>query len=531
MGSAAAAAHKLPPPGARSRHVARGTGHPTLHAARNTCHQQPTAHIKTSRQIALHMYDTDGHVPPVAKRARIDYNTNYEQQAAVRTTTHPILLPPQLVDIQLNKRTNEGEQPNHVLLFTVLNPTYRITCDVLHTITSPFGKLIRIVIFKKNGVQAMLEFDSLESAQRAKEALHGCDIYSACCTLKIEYAKPSKLNVYKNDAESCDYTNPMLGKGTMVEQPPPPGLQHQRPVLLKEPLVAAGQEQLTSPLAVAIRPQQLYCPPGLASTANSLQAQLSLLAPLQSLQAANPLYSPPPQTVSQYSPQQLVPQSPQTPASPASSVTMVYGLACAKMTCTRLFNLFCLYGNVVRIKFLKTKEGCAMVQMGDSLAVERCVSNLNNITFFDSKMQLGFSKQAFLADVQQPYELVDSSPSFMDFMGNKNNRFINPEMASKNRIQPPSKILHFFNTPPGLEVRDIGDIFLSAGAPRPKCIKLFPSKTERSSSGLIEFETLSESLEALVLANHMPVDNPSGKFPYIMKLCFSSSKAIPAVIH
>jgi len=476
--------------------------------------------------MALHMYDTDGLVPPVAKRARIDYNTNYEQA----TRTHPILLPPQLVDIQLNKRTNEGEQPNHVLLFTVLNPTYPITCDVLHTITSPFGKLIRIVIFKKNGVQAMLEFDSLESAQRAKDALHGCDIYSACCTLKIEYAKPSKLNVYKNDTESCDYTNPMLGKGTMVEQPPPPGLQHQRPVLLKEPLVA-GQDQLTSPLAVAIRPQQLYCPPGLAPTANSLQAQLSLLAPLQSLQA-NPQYSPP-QTVSQYSPQahQLVAQTPQTTASPASSVTMVYGLDCAKMTCTRLFNLFCLYGNVVRIKFLKTKEGCAMVQMGDSLAVERCVSNLNNITFFDSKMQLGFSKQAFLADVQQPYELVDSSPSFMDFMGNKNNRFINPEMASKNRIQPPSKILHFFNTPPGLEVRDIEDIFLSAGAPRPKCIKLFPSKTERSSSGLIEFETLSESLEALVLANHMPVDNPSGKFPYIMKLCFSSSKAIPAVIH
>ena len=59
---------------------------------------------------------------------------------------------------------------------------------------------------------------------------------------------------------------------------------------------------------------------------------------------------------------------------------MVYGLDCAKMTCTRLFNLFCLYGNVVRIKFLKTKEGCAMVQMGDGLAVERVVSNLLRTT-------------------------------------------------------------------------------------------------------------------------------------------------------
>jgi len=473
--------------------------------------------------MALHMYDSEG-LAPVAKRARIDYNTNYEQRPG-----HPLLLPPQLVDLQLSRRTNEGEQPNHVLLFTVLNPTYPITCDVLHTITAPFGKLVRVVIFKKNGVQAMMEFDSLESAQRAKDSLHGCDIYSSCCTLKIEYAKPTKLNVYKNDTESFDFTNPMLGKGCMVaEQPPPPGLQHHRPVLLKEPLLG-GQEQLTSPLAVAIRPQLTYCPSQLPP---SLQAQLSLLAPLHSsgqLAALADQYSPP-GPPPQYSPPAMVAPAALTQP-PTSSVTMVYGLEPSRMTCTRIFNLFCLYGNVVRVKFLKTKEGCAMVQMGDGLAVERCVANLNNISLFDSKMQLGFSKQAFLADVQQPYELFDSSPSFMDFMGNKNNRFINPEMASKNRIQPPSKILHFFNTPPGLEARDIEEIFISAGSPQPKSCKLFPSKTERSSSGLIEWETLPEALESLVLANHTPVENRSGKFPFVMKLCFSSSKAIPAVIH
>ena len=50
--------------------------------------------------------------------------------------------------------------------------------------------------------------------------------------------------------------------------------------------------------------------------------------------------------------------------------------------------------------------------MGDGLAVERVVSNLNNSTFFGSKMQLGFSKQAFLADVQSPYQLPDGSNSF-----------------------------------------------------------------------------------------------------------------------
>ncbi|KAG0727300.1 Heterogeneous nuclear ribonucleoprotein L [Chionoecetes opilio] len=209
------------------------------------------------------------------------------------------------------------------------------------------------------------------------------------------------------------------------------------------------------------------------------------------------------------------------------AVLMVYGLNKDKMNADRIFNLLCLYGNIVRIKFLKTKEGCAMVQMGDALAVERAVANLNNTTFFGCKMQLGYSKQAFLADVQQPYDLPDGTASFKDYMGNKNNRFINPEMASKNRIQPPSKILHFFNTPPGLDEDTLKQVFLEGEVLEPKSIKLFPSKTERSSSGLLEFNNISEALEALVVGNHAPIPNPNSKFPFIMKLCFSSSRHIP----
>ncbi|KAI5643486.1 RNA recognition motif domain-containing protein [Phthorimaea operculella] len=64
-----------------------------------------------------------------------------------------------------------------------------VTEDVIHTISTPHGQVQRIVVFKKNGVQAMVEFESVDSATRAKEALHGCDIYSGCCTLKIEFAK------------------------------------------------------------------------------------------------------------------------------------------------------------------------------------------------------------------------------------------------------------------------------------------------------------------------------------------------------
>ncbi|XP_057244826.1 heterogeneous nuclear ribonucleoprotein L-like, partial [Malurus melanocephalus] len=61
------------------------------------------------------------------------------------------------------------------------------------TVGTACGPVQRIVIFRKNGVQAMVEFDSVQSAQRAKASLNGADIYSGCCTLKIEYAKVSVL--------------------------------------------------------------------------------------------------------------------------------------------------------------------------------------------------------------------------------------------------------------------------------------------------------------------------------------------------
>lgn len=40
----------------------------------------------------------------------------------------------------------------------------------------------------------------------------------------------------------------------------------------------------------------------------------------------------------------------------------------------------------LQIKFLKTKQGSAMVQMGDNAAVERVMFNLNGVFLFNSKM-------------------------------------------------------------------------------------------------------------------------------------------------
>ena len=87
-----------------------------------------------------------------------------------------------------------------------------------------YGRVLRVVIFKKNGVQAMVELDSVESARRVKQELHGRDVYTNCCTLRVEYAKPTRLNVYKNDSESFDFTKPTLGKNKKSFSPGDPGM-------------------------------------------------------------------------------------------------------------------------------------------------------------------------------------------------------------------------------------------------------------------------------------------------------------------
>jgi len=79
-----------------------------------------------------------------------------------------------------------------------------ITVDTMFSVMSPFGTVQRIVIFSKAGVQALVEFENVQSATAAKTALNGRDIYAGGCTLKIDYSKTDKLNVFNNnDMSRC----------------------------------------------------------------------------------------------------------------------------------------------------------------------------------------------------------------------------------------------------------------------------------------------------------------------------------------
>ncbi|TKS83754.1 Heterogeneous nuclear ribonucleoprotein L [Collichthys lucidus] len=380
--------------------------------------------------------------------------------------------------------SDDTRSVNNVLLLTIINPIYPITTDVLYTICNNCGPVQRIVIFRKNGVQAM----------RAKASLNGADIYSGCCTLKIEYAKPARLNVFKNDQDTWDYTNPNLsGQDPNAN----PNKRQRQPALLGDHPPDYGgpqggyhgyNEDSYGP------PPPHRMGPGMGGRGRGSQRY-------------GPGYGPPPP---EYGPHA------------DSPVLMVYGLEPAKINADKVFNIFCLYGNVERIKFMKSKPGAAMVEMGDCYSVDRAITHLNNNFLFGQKLNVCVSKQQAIVP-GQCYQLEDNTSSFKDFHGSRNNRFTSPEQAAKNRIQHPSNVLHFFNAQPDISVEIFNQVCDELGIKSPASVKLFTGKSERSSSGLLEWESINDAMEALAMMNHFQMKNPSGPYPYTLKLCFSTT--------
>uniref|UniRef100_A0A3Q3N8U7 Heterogeneous nuclear ribonucleoprotein L-like n=1 Tax=Mastacembelus armatus TaxID=205130 RepID=A0A3Q3N8U7_9TELE len=403
-----------------------------------------------------------------------------EQQAFVNFSTSQRITRPTNADDPTSR--------NKVLLLSIQNPLYPITTDVLYTVCNPVGNVLRIVIFKRNGIQAMVEYpdDSVEDAQKAKLALNGADIYAGCCTLKIEYARPNRLNVVRNDNNSWDYTKPFLlhrdrGKGrrrqAILGEHPSNGYGPHCPLL---PLPANRYRRSSEEV-----PDMIAYPLCLPKTSSSTSS--SILGHAAS-----------------------------------SSVAMVSSLHSAKMNCSRIFNLFCLYGNVEKVKFMKSVPGTALVEMGDEYAVDRAVTHLNSVKVFGKKLNVCVSKQQAVIP-SQVFELADGSSSYQDFSLTRNNRFSNVQ-SSRNIIQPPAPILHFYNAPPTLSKHQLHKLCAEHNVPAFTNFKVFDAKpSSKTLSGLLEFDSKTDAVEALTVLNHHQIRIPNSSNLFTLKLCFSTS--------
>ncbi|XP_075917089.1 heterogeneous nuclear ribonucleoprotein L-like isoform X1 [Petromyzon marinus] len=385
---------------------------------------------------------------------------------------------------------------NHVLLFTILNP---ITTDVLYNICKPFGPLQRIVIFRKNGLQAFVEFVSVESAERANSSLNGADIYSGCCTLIVDYARATRLNVFKNDSETWDFTNPGLKQEGNAVMP-----AKQTSLLGEHPKAHAcgggdcGGHQQPSPPGVDYGSGGDGMGMGggggmgMGGMGNLGGTQGQHVQAMMNQQADN-------------------------------KVLIVYDLDAERFNCDRVFNILCLFGDVEKVKFLKSKPGAAMVEMGDQYAVHRAVFHLNMSQIFGNKINLCVSRQRSIVP-GQAFELPDGTDSYRDYAGSRNHRYADSEKAAKNRNQRPTAVLHFFNAPTDITAEMFAQLCDEMSIARPRSFKVFSGKTDRSVSGLTEWETKNDAMEALACINHHPLKNANVPYFYTLKLCFSTAQ-------
>ena len=65
---------------------------------------------------------------------------------------------PQAVEGEFGLWVRQHNGPSKIVLISVMNAIYPITCEVLHKIAQPVAKVVRIVIFERLSVQAMVSF-------------------------------------------------------------------------------------------------------------------------------------------------------------------------------------------------------------------------------------------------------------------------------------------------------------------------------------------------------------------------------------
>merc|ERR1719427_549982 len=145
-----------------------------------------------------------------------------------------------------------------------------------------------------------------------------------------------------------------------------------------------------------------------------------------------------------------------------------------------------------------------MVEFDDGASVERACRNLSQARAFGARLRV--------EDIRKPHEMPDGTDSFESFYRDRNNRFDTPERAAKNRVMAPTSALHFYNTPV-LSEEQMVDLFVDHEAACPTSVRWFEARREgsRTGSGVVEFESVEEAVEALVLVNNLRVEGVLGE--------------------
>uniref|UniRef100_A0A0K8SGN7 RRM domain-containing protein n=1 Tax=Lygus hesperus TaxID=30085 RepID=A0A0K8SGN7_LYGHE len=388
--------------------------------------------------------------------------------------------------------------PNTVLRVVVEHMMYPISLDIIYQIFSRYGKVLKIVTFtKNNSFQVLVHFQDVVSAQTAKMALDGQNVYNGCCTLRIEYSKLTSLNVKYNNDKSRDYTNPGLpngeggesGGGGLQADQLLPQLMLTNPLARRfEPRLPGGQGVLPSPFGPL---------PGLTSP---LAAQFTPGSPVTGLPLTAGGFAMPTSAATALAAQTALARLPGGQLSSTSCVLLVSNLNEEIITTDALFVLFGVYGDVQRVKILYNKKDSALIQVAEPHQANLAIMHLDKVRLYGKQMRVMSSKHQ---TVQLPKDGQPDAGLTKDYTSSNLHRFKKPGSKNYQNIYPPSSTLHLSNIPPNITEEDLKEAFTEAGF-TVTGFKFFPKDKKMA---LLELPSVDEAVEALIkMHNHQLSD-------------------------
>ncbi|KAF4083469.1 hypothetical protein AMELA_G00141700 [Ameiurus melas] len=355
--------------------------------------------------------------------------------------------------------------PSPVLRVVVENLFYPVTLDVLHQIFSKFGTVLKVITFTKNNqFQALLQFADGLTAQHAKLALDGQNIYNACCTLRISFSKLTSLNVKYNNDKSRDYTRPDLPSGDGQ-----PAIEHHTMAAFATPGIISASPYASAhafPPAFAIQQAAGLTMPGVPGALASLAFPSAAAAA-----AAGRLGFP------------TLPSG--------HCVMLVSNLNSERVTPQCLFILFGVYGDVIRVKIMFNKKENALIQMSDGTQAQLAMSHLNGQKLYGRALRITLSKHT---TVQLPREGHEDQGLTKDYSNSPLHRFKKPGSKNYSNIFPPSSTLHLSNIPPSVVEDDLKMLFASSSG----VVKNFKFFQKDRKMALIQMGSVEEAIESLI---------------------------------
>jgi len=319
--------------------------------------------------------------------------------------------------------------PNNIVIVSILNARVPVTIENIHQIFKPYGEVLKIVTFVKDNVfKALVQMSSVESAINAKINLEGKDMFQGCCHLRIGFSKLKDLEVKANGPRMRDFTKPDYSG---FNPSPYPG-----------------------------QPQFIFPPPATGFPGLGFDPAMGGGA------------------YGGFGDQK-------------GCVLLVNNLSPDKITPDKLFILFGVYGDVLRVKILYNKRDTALIQFATPQQAQTAQLHLNHLQLYDKELGVSISKHVEISMPRGDSE-GEAAKLTKDFSGSPIHRFKNGRNV-KN-INAPSQVLHVSSLSESCSEDQLRKLFGQYQSSHP-VVQFFKNNRQMA---YIKMDSLQNALEALM---------------------------------